>query len=184
MKLSSRSEPNPSVKRTAPGVPGSAAYLKRWVSEMLSRVFQGLWIAIYFAFVGPLVGSLVVSASMLASNWLDGPGGAAAPLSGEWPVFSTLFFFLTMAMFGVAAGFIPAGLVGLVYAATFHSRLHSRSNPVLKASLAGALGLLVGLLFSRTFPTTPGFVLAGIVAGIFCSVAVRVPGHTSHEGMQ
>ena len=24
--------PNPSVQRTAPGVPGSAAYLKRWAS--------------------------------------------------------------------------------------------------------------------------------------------------------
>jgi hypothetical protein len=144
--------------------------------QVLSRLFQVVWVALYFALVGSLVGSLVVSSSLLAASWLNGPGVATANPIYEWPVFSAMLLFLGVAMFGVAAGFIPAGLVGLAYAIAFHGRPHARANPLLKASLAGALGFLVGVLFSRTFPSTPGFVLAGVVAGIFCSLAVRVPG--------
>jgi hypothetical protein len=135
-----------------------------------SRVVQVAWVTLYFAVVGSFIAGLVVSVSMLALPWLTGVNVAASALSREWPVFSLLFLFISMAMFGVAVGFVPAGLVGFVYSLLFHSRPNTQASPLRKAGVAGILGLLVGTLFSRTFPTTPGFVLAGFLAGVFCSL--------------
>jgi hypothetical protein len=149
-----------------------------------SRVVQLGWVTLYFAVVGSFIAGLVVSVSMLALPWLTGVNVAVSAHSREWPVFSFLFMFVGMAMFGIAVGFVPAGLVGFFYSVLFHSRSNAQASPLLKAGVAGILGLLVGTLFSRTFPTTPGFVLAGFIAGVFCSLAVRVPGQPPHSQMQ
>jgi hypothetical protein len=102
--------------------------------------FQVAWVTLYFAVVGSFIASFVVSVSMFALPWLTGVNVAAPTLSHEWPVFSFLFLFIGMAMFGVAAGFVPAGLVGFVYSMLFYRRSNTQSSHLLKAGVAGVLG--------------------------------------------
>jgi hypothetical protein len=146
---------------------------------MFARLFSVLWVTLYFAVAGPFVASIVVSGSMVVPLWLDGTTVVAPSFDDQWPVFSTVFLFVSMAVYGVAAGLIPAGLAGVLYAVVFYRGSSVTGSIFTRAVVAGALGGLVGVLFSHAFRSVVGFPLAGVVAGIFCSLAVRVPGQVT-----